>query len=738
MSENSNRRSIGRDALGILGIVIGVFGAVSVVMATRQPVYDVEGEPVGLAMRFVHLLGPVSGMFAALGVTLVGMRTWLRGVDGSVTRHMVGILITTFMLSILVGTLDASLAGSFGATLGSAVRARFTVWVAVPTGIALVLLPAWFAWLRPAERHSKSEKSGSLASALSGTAESGAVSASEAEALLPRTAPATAAPSAKASTSHVSTPLASTSSYPTDVRLSGGIPPGAKPLESPYGRSFSSAHDVVDVQHAGGAAHPAGAGAARDVAASAAAPERESEAPAAGPFAASALGAGTVGLDGARSLNDEALDPSELDLVFASESPVQEPPARPYASAPSAPSWEQPELFDEPVDAYGTPMSLVESLRNPAPAAEPESELPRAVDLSQVDLEDDADVESVQALEPEQAATAVRSAPEPQQDVSAPGEPTVLVVEHAEVEAVVVSEASIPEQFESVASRATSELPSERELPAEREQVAVPEIPAQPELPVQPEVEAQPELTPIPEVPTVPESPAQPEITVDRVATIEACSAAEPVERGSHAVPSSAPVEDGEVGSAPVAEACENISAVAVLVAESAVEVQELAPAPTVAAPLEEPVQPSLFADIAPEPVRPVAKSKGSRGGEPRSAPPTASVAPTPKPEPRAELVEEPEAPHAMSDVVLTPVPSRSLSRVFLPEPTYRAGCLFLERNRVAVSLLQREFNMDFKVATAVLDQLQDVGLIGPYLGGQRRDILMSQDEWQEKVGVAE
>ena len=158
-----------------------------------------------------------------------------------------------------------------------------------------------------------------------------------------------------------------------------------------------------------------------------------------------------------------------------------------------------------------------------------------------------------------------------------------------------------------------------------------------------------------------------------------------------------------------------------------------------------EPVQPSLFADLEPEPVRP-AKGRAAKAAtlatEPRTAPSTASIAPTPvasaQPAVAIQVEAEPEAVPTLSDVVLTPAPARSISRVFLPEPTYRAGCLFLERNRVAVSMLQRELQMDFKVATAVLDQLQDVGLIGPYLGGQRRDILMSTDEWQEKVGVAE
>ena len=40
---------------------------------------------------------------------------------------------------------------------------------------------------------------------------------------------------------------------------------------------------------------------------------------------------------------------------------------------------------------------------------------------------------------------------------------------------------------------------------------------------------------------------------------------------------------------------------------------------------------------------------------------------------------------------------------------------------------------LDFDAATHILDRLQEAGLIGPYVGGHRRDILMSADEWQEK-----
>ena len=47
--------------------------------------------------------------------------------------------------------------------------------------------------------------------------------------------------------------------------------------------------------------------------------------------------------------------------------------------------------------------------------------------------------------------------------------------------------------------------------------------------------------------------------------------------------------------------------------------------------------------------------------------------------------------------------------------------------------MLQRTFELDFKQATAMLDQLQEAGLIGPYLGGQRRDILLTAEEWRER-----
>ena len=690
MSDTKNGRSVARDALGILGIVIGVFSAVSIVMAYLKPAYDAAGEPVGFYMSIAGLLGPIAGVFVALGIAFVGVRLWLAGLDGSIPRHLVGLAITTFMLAILVGTLDESLAGAFGGAIGSAVRVRFTEWVAVPTGLALVLLPAWFAWLRPAERHSRRENPGTLDSALTQSADSGGVTASEAEALLPKT---------------IAAPPASSTPYPTDVRRAGGIPAGARPLETSHGRVHTSSHDVVHVQPAGLGASAEAAGASRPVAGARPASNADAEAAAGGPFAAVLGGHAAALRADAQPLS---ADEPEKAPAFTPEIPMGVALARPISGALAAPSWEQPDMFEEPVDAYGTPMSLVESLRKGAASGTGEldealdsEELVEApmgeLDLAGADLEDDADVESVQPLGVNVLAPASASAADEALApfVSAPA--AALEVTPA---APVAETALLEPEPLAVAAPVVAEVEQAPEEDSE-EELDEEELDEQDEA-EQPVAEA----------------------AADEFEDEEECEACE--------VDEEAPVVAAEHVEPMVEVRCEANSDQA--------RAQEESPVAEV-----ESVQPSLFADLEPEPIRP-SKGRGAKAvafaTEPRTAPSTASIAPTPvasvQPQQVAEAEVEAEAAPTMSDFVLTPAPARSISRVFLPEPTYKAGCLFLERNRVAVSMLQREFQMDFKVATTVLDQLQDVGLIGPYLGGQRRDILMSADEWQEKVGIAE
>ncbi|MAB79560.1 MAG: hypothetical protein CMJ89_09440 [Planctomycetes bacterium] len=64
----------------------------------------------------------------------------------------------------------------------------------------------------------------------------------------------------------------------------------------------------------------------------------------------------------------------------------------------------------------------------------------------------------------------------------------------------------------------------------------------------------------------------------------------------------------------------------------------------------------------------------------------------------------------------------------------YESGLLIVEQGRVAVSMLQRRFSIDFDQACGILDKLQELGLIGPYMGGRKREILLSNEQWVEHV----
>ncbi len=88
----------------------------------------------------------------------------------------------------------------------------------------------------------------------------------------------------------------------------------------------------------------------------------------------------------------------------------------------------------------------------------------------------------------------------------------------------------------------------------------------------------------------------------------------------------------------------------------------------------------------------------------------------------------------AGEDYTLQPQPTHAEGRAQpvseREQLVFDAGCLILEHGRVAVSLLQRSFQLDFKQATELLDELQQRGLIGPYVGGMRRDILLERADW--------
>jgi hypothetical protein len=103
------------------------------------------------------------------------------------------------------------------------------------------------------------------------------------------------------------------------------------------------------------------------------------------------------------------------------------------------------------------------------------------------------------------------------------------------------------------------------------------------------------------------------------------------------------------------------------------------------------------------------------------------------EPEPETRREPAPDVAEDLPLVTLTPARPRELSQ--RQRLVFDAGCLFLAEKRVAVSMLQRNFALDFDQATEILDELQSLGLLGPYLGGTRRDILLTREQWLAKHG---
>ncbi|MSR63556.1 MAG: hypothetical protein EXS08_14055 [Planctomycetes bacterium] len=117
---------------------------------------------------------------------------------------------------------------------------------------------------------------------------------------------------------------------------------------------------------------------------------------------------------------------------------------------------------------------------------------------------------------------------------------------------------------------------------------------------------------------------------------------------------------------------------------------------------------------------------------------PSATLAPTPasaKARPLAPASTAPQ-PAVQADFVLAPAPKPAPVLAADEEGeswgklVFDAGCAILEQKRVAVSMLERRFGIDFDRACLVLDELQSAGLIGPYIGGRTRDILLTREEW--------
>ncbi len=446
----ADERSLGRDALGLLLFGLAVLLGVSVFLWMTRPAEVPQGT-TAFFTELVELLGAWPLLALSVALAVLGGRLWVAGVARGLARHMLGAGLTALALAFLAGAIFPGAGGAFGAWSGGTVTSELTIFAGVPAGLLALGLAIWLVWLRPAD--------GSLPDApprfatLEGlSAESEGLSADEAAALLPSDPPAdgTGGPSGWGGTLATPRPPVTGRSipispelpplYPPDVRLTGGIPEGTQPLSGlshepasfqpvPAAGGFPASLDSRAGWIGRAGNEPLGRDEER-----AGAPQASTlrgAADAAGPVANRPAGADLAPSADLRPLWEQAEEASGLseeepplpldegeELEESDEpaladslaeglvhEPEPEPELEPAEPTLARASWEQPGLFDEePVDSYGTPLSLIEELRSAELAPVEKSDIPEPRRSEDVVEEPVAEVEILAQEDPQDLA----------------------------------------------------------------------------------------------------------------------------------------------------------------------------------------------------------------------------------------------------------------------------------------------------------------------------------------------
>lgn len=494
--------NLGRDLTGIALFVAAALLGVSAVMGWlngASPVVPSGVTPFDMAL--IHFLGRPACFWIAIGLAWVGGRMWLSGSTAGLWRHLGGILGSGLGLSVLMSALAPAYGGWWGYQVGGWTAANLSKLLAVPLGILCTFVPVWFAWLRPrgpsAWDHIREADPSVDRSAESHVG----VSPEEAAELIPRkvvrTGPAALAVAAPSSNPAV----------PADIRKPLSIPAGAKPFDpthvqdAPQSESRAAPMPQRPAQGPAAAGHSAGADLARDAAVSGEArggatvrPVEERPRPLV-PLGDAPTAIRPVPIQPAPVRPIAVQPPSSPEAAdvesLAIEEPVEAdeletPPALPIAS------WEQPDLFEEdvPVDAYGTPIALVESLRAESPDREDAAVVEDDEELAEASAADDEEDEQeftlAEELEDEEAEDDVEELEE---------EPAIAVAESEEPEV----EEREEEPVEELRAPAPESVAQHRQAPL-FENLA-PAAPAEREVVLQPQAApvAQTETGPIAE-----------------------------------------------------------------------------------------------------------------------------------------------------------------------------------------------------------------------------------------------
>jgi len=61
-----------------------------------------------------------------------------------------------------------------------------------------------------------------------------------------------------------------------------------------------------------------------------------------------------------------------------------------------------------------------------------------------------------------------------------------------------------------------------------------------------------------------------------------------------------------------------------------------------------------------------------------------------------------------------------------------QAAEVIFDTKQASVSMLQRRLKLGYSRAARIVDQLEEIGILGPYEGAKPRQILITKEQWQE------
>ena len=786
MSEKQKKRVSGVELLGLVVCIGGALIAAVVTLSIFREEVEDPGESALLARDVISFLGTVPALLLSIACTVLGARAFLSGRSVGFVTNVSGVVGTSIGLAVLLGAFSETAGGAVGAYSGGLVARYLTVVPAAVFGLAVLAVPIWLTWLRDFDLlFREKRKTRPSAAALIDEPITDGVSREEADALLPASGAAEETPGSALPIPNdalrdpdgvLQTPEwalqnSTTKPYPEDVRLKGKIPPGAAPLTTSDDETETSpplSDPTVQRWTPGGADGPADSSDGDLVVGG---EQEEGQRQETRPV--ESAGPGDLSRSGERSIltgeTEAAAEEGEDEEEATAEAPPEEVESdleanpdltrvllggtksaaleldsaeaeksglkviRPEVTPPR-PLWEHEEapeagtaakaedegptvstdvveptqpVAEEAVDLAVTTAvaaeTKLEATEEDAGEEESEEDVPDTVQAAEVELEED-DVEEEEEEDDEALLAAeaeLEEEEEEEEDEEEEDDETLQAadgelddeeeedddeyeyIEVAENEAdVLVPSASAEEGEED-----DDELGEDEEW--EYEYVEVDEYEEEDD-------EEEPDSDEAPEIHEV--SAEEGPVAEEEPETLEVSAEKEPAPAEVSAEEEPIP---GEEAPAPleVEAAAEPIPA-AEAVSEELVpdesepeeEVLELTPVAAGAVETGE-VQMDLF-------------------DEPVDA--------ASQPEAREEPV-----------VVLQPTPR---STIDASERALVVAEMILEQERVAVSMVQRRFGIDFAESCTILDELQGVGFIGPYVDGKSRDILMTREEWLAAV----